>query len=165
MNIVADLVFKKKSTDGNMWWLLKKEDSGMVSILADNAGYESCMAFDMNCLKELSLLINEYLLYGKDIKPDTNGGPKIGVDSVSLDLFEDSVALCCKDSENIEDDRVLFVIESKGGERVSLDLTVKQAKEISRALKRYVFAHELVKKAHQKKAVASSKALAPGVQS
>lgn len=107
-------------------------------------------------------MINECLLLGKDIhmvdrtkkeERENKNDPRVGVGAIYLDMADDELSLMINDSKDMANTFLLSAIENNKKEYVTLGLSVKQAKEISKALRRFVLAHELVEKAHEKKSV------------
>ena len=164
MELSASLIFKKKNKKEYLFMALQKEKNDLIHILADNDGREISLYFDMESLKELSLLINEFLLKGEDISiPHRTGnfgifGPRVGMKDVSIDMDEDEISTYFVDSLSAEDKGPIFIIENKKGEKVTLCPTVDQCAKISKALKTYVFAHWLMNKTHEKKTVKAKSA-------
>jgi len=161
MESAASLIFKKKNKKEYTFLGLHKEknDPGIIHILAENDCRDIGLYFDMESLKELSLLINEFLLKGEDISiPHRTGdfgmnGAKVEMKDVSIEICEDEISAYFVDSLSAEDNGPIFIIENKKGEKLTLCPTVDQCAKISKALKTYVFAHWLMNKTHEKKTV------------
>lgn len=166
MELSSSLIFKKKNKKDYLFMGLNKEkdDPSTICIYSESDYGDIYLYFDMETLKELSLLINEFLLKGEDISMPHRTGDfgrtreKIGMKSVSVDMCDDEISAYFADSLNAEDEGPIFIIENKKGERVTLCPTVDQCAKISKALKTYVFAHWLMNKTHEKKAVKAKRA-------
>lgn len=158
MELSTDLIFKKKNKKDYIFLDLSKEkdDPDTICISAGNRdALEIYLYFDIESLKELSLLINEFLVKGEDISiPHRIGdfgikGAKVGMKSVSIDMVHDKISVYFDDSLDAEDQSPIFIIENKKGETVTLCATVDQCAKISKAMRRYVFAHRLMNQAHE----------------
>ena len=161
MELAASLIFKKKNKKEYTFLGLhkQKDDPGIIHILAENDCRDIGLYFDMESLKELALLINEFLVKGEDISiPHRTGdfgihGARVGMEDVSIDMVDDEISAYFVDSLSAEDSGPIFIIENKKGEKVTLCPSVDQCAKISKALKTYVFAHWLMNKTHEKKAL------------
>lgn len=161
VELAVSLIFKKKSKKEYVFLSLRREedDPDTICIYAENDSRDTCLYFDMESLKELSLLINEFLVKNEDIsichRTGDFGmhGAKVGVKDVSIDMCNDKISAYFADSLDAENKGPIFIIENKKGETFTLLPNIDQCRMISKALKQYVFAHWLMNKTHEKKAV------------
>jgi len=153
MNVGADIVFKNCHADRYMWGSLRKIGSKSVIISASSGDLSVDLFLDTRCLKELALLLNEFLFRGCDIN---NLKRMEGVESAQaqvkkchFSLAGESLTIQVEDSQDVQYSDFILAMTTKGGERISFNVTVKQAKDIIKVLKQFVLSHELNKRAHQ----------------
>ena len=159
MEVTTSLIFKKKNKKDYMFTHItkKEDDPGTIYIFADNDSREMFFYFDMKTLRELYLLISEFLLTDEEIyipkRIQNYGmrGPKIEVEDISIDIVDDKIQAYFADSLNAEDEVPIFIIENKKGQKITLQPNIKQCKEISKTLRRFIFGYELMHKSHEKK--------------
>ena len=152
----VEMFFKNREKERRMWRGIFKEGPNSIRISADNEDNEIDLHFDTNCLKELALLINEFLFRGEDIDiikrtggDYTERGPvvRVGFDSVCLE--DDNIAVCVEDSKDLEYNTFIFSITGKEKDRVGLVLRVDQARQIIKVLKQFVVSYDLNSRAHK----------------
>jgi len=166
MEINTSLIFKKKNKKDYMFTHItkKEDDPETIYIFADNDSREMFLYFDMKTLKELYLLISEFLLTGEEIyipKRIQNyemHGPKVEVENISIDMCDDKVQAYFADSLNAEDVGPIFIIENKRNQKITLLPNIKQCKEISKTLRRFIFGYELMHKSHKKRSLKAATA-------
>jgi len=159
MESSVSLIFKKKNKSDYMFHNISKEeeDPKTIYIIADNNGEDQYLYFDMETLKELHLLISEFLLKGEAISIALRTGdfgmrgPKVEMEDASIDLCDDEVITYFADSLDAENTGQIFIIENKKGQKVTLQPNIKQCKDISKTLRRFIFGYELMHKSHEKR--------------
>ena len=66
-----------------------------------------------------------------------------------FNLAEENLIVQIEDSQDVQYSDFILAMTTNGGERISFNVTVKQAKDIIKVLKQYVLSYELNKRAHQ----------------
>ena len=153
MNASADIVFKNCHANKFMWNSLRKIGSKSVVISASSGDLSTDLFFDLRCLKELALMLNEFLFRGCDIN---NHKRMEGMESVEaqvkncyFNLAGENLTVQVEDSKDMEYSDFVLALTTKGGEWISLNITVKQARDIAKVLKQFVLSYELNKQAHK----------------
>ena len=162
MNASVELIFKRKPTEGSAWRRIYKVAGSPRSVCIEATSGKSpfgCdLNFDIKSLKELSILISEFLLHGEDVEARKRGdsekpSPKFRVPYAFFDLSDENILIEFADSKDLESSLGTFIIQVGDKEHIDFNFNVTQARKISQALKRFVLAHDLVEDAHKKKAI------------
>ena len=153
MNVGADIVFKNRDPQKIMFERLRRIGKNSVTISASGGDLSIDLFLDTRCLKELALMLNEFLFRGCDIsnlkRMEGMESGEAQVNNCHFSLAGESLTIQVEDSQDVQYSDFILAMTTKGGERISFNVTVKQAKDIIKVLKQFVLSHELNKRAHQ----------------
>ena len=153
MKAGADIVFKNRDPQKFTFDKLHVIGKNSVGISSSSGDFGIDLLLSTQSLKELNLLISEHILRGCDIdnrkRLEGMESAEAQVKNCYFNLAGENLTVQVEDSKDMEYSDFVLALTTKGGEWISLNITVKQARDIAKVLKQFVLSFELNRQAHR----------------